>query len=334
MNEENQKPQTEPQKEPVKEVHHYHHRSNLFGRLFWGMFIVLLGLSFLAQNLGILPDLDVWGFFSVVWPVFIILAGLSIFSKGGILAKTLSIVSMIVIMLLLFAFLIGGSFLGWRNLDDLVGVRDELSENKIQEISIEREPLANAAELRVHFGAGELGISGGSQKLAEGALVSNFSEIRIQNALDGTIQRASIEPNGNFHGFNRYSNKLDLKLSETLPLDLVIDAGASDIDLDLRELNLMALELRAGASSIDLKLGSKAAQNEVSISTGASSIDLSLPREAGVRIETQGGLSSRNIIGLDRVSDNVWKSEDYDSAAKKINIEISAGVSSVNVNRE
>ncbi|MBI5621564.1 hypothetical protein HY933_01710 [Candidatus Falkowbacteria bacterium] len=42
-------------------------------------FLVVLGLAFLARNLGWL-SVDIW---SVVWPVLIILLGLSLLSKKG-----------------------------------------------------------------------------------------------------------------------------------------------------------------------------------------------------------------------------------------------------------
>ncbi len=120
MEQENQKESLESNqnKETIKEIHHYHERkSGLFGRLFWGLIIVFVGLAFLGQNTGILPDINLVEFFTVIWPVFIIIAGLSILSKGNILIKTISTILMILILVLLFALFIITPFSGMPNLN-------------------------------------------------------------------------------------------------------------------------------------------------------------------------------------------------------------------------
>ena len=65
----------ESAEERVKEVHHHHyHRSSgfNFGKLLFGLIIVVFGLAFLARNMGWLPyDLRIdWSLF---WPIVVIL---------------------------------------------------------------------------------------------------------------------------------------------------------------------------------------------------------------------------------------------------------------------
>ena len=48
-------------------------------RFFWGGLLVLLGATFLAENLGVLRGYDV---FSVFWPVLLVYMGLGVLAKG------------------------------------------------------------------------------------------------------------------------------------------------------------------------------------------------------------------------------------------------------------
>lgn len=49
--------------------------------MFFGMLLIVLGVVFLLQNLGLLPE----GSWSVIWPIAIIALGISIVAKkdGG-----------------------------------------------------------------------------------------------------------------------------------------------------------------------------------------------------------------------------------------------------------
>ena len=69
----------------------------------------------------------------------------------------------------------------------------------------------------------------------------------------------------------------------------------------------------------------------VSIDAGASSINISLPRSVGVKLEVDGALTSRNFQDFEMLDGDTWQSRNYDSAVKKIEIDIDAGVSSLNV---
>ena len=42
------------------------------GRVFWGLFVLLIGVLLLLDNLGYLPSVNIWG---LIWPLFLIAAG-------------------------------------------------------------------------------------------------------------------------------------------------------------------------------------------------------------------------------------------------------------------
>lgn len=80
-----------------------HRQSDWFSRVFFGLFVILVGVMFLARSLGMVNGIDWRQFFSHIWPVFIIFVGLSILSRGGIFAKIIS--SLIMVFILAFFFL-------------------------------------------------------------------------------------------------------------------------------------------------------------------------------------------------------------------------------------
>lgn len=85
---------------------HWHHgQRHWFGSFFWGLFIILIGVIFLARSLGYLPGFDVGVFFSRFWPVFVIFAGLSIMSRGGLVAGIVSAIIALVILAFLVAWI-------------------------------------------------------------------------------------------------------------------------------------------------------------------------------------------------------------------------------------
>ena len=97
------------QDKPVKEIHHHHYKKpgSFFGRLVWGLVVIFIGLIFLAQNVGLVPPVQVGAFFATFWPVFIILAGLSILARGGWVLGVISSIIMLAIFALLFAWFLG-----------------------------------------------------------------------------------------------------------------------------------------------------------------------------------------------------------------------------------
>src|SRR5512140_1398771 len=93
------------------------------------------------------------------------------------------------------------------------------------------------------------------------------------------------------------------------------------------------LVVSAGAASINLTLGDKAQEAHVSVKSGVSSLRLRMPDSVGCEIRAETPLSSRDFRGFTKVGSGVYETDNFDSAAKKIYIDVHAGVSSVSVKR-
>ncbi|KKW22510.1 MAG: hypothetical protein UY65_C0023G0018 [Parcubacteria group bacterium GW2011_GWA2_51_12] len=96
-------------------------------------------------------------------------------------------------------------------------------------------------------------------------------------------------------------------------------------------MNVTDFNLDTGASSLDLIFGDKQATSRVAVDAGASSINITIPRTVGAKLVVDGGLSSRNFQDFRSLGEGEYESENYASAQKKVEINIDAGVSSLNV---
>lgn len=307
-------------KEKIQEVHHHHYRKGGgIWRLFFGALLLILGIAFLAQNLDLVPGLDInfdylWKF----WPVLIIFWGLSVLSRGTWLGALLSVIFVLIIISLIIS-----SFFWPR----------QALEVKNYDFEITRDNTAARAEVTIKSGAAVVSISGGANALASGNLESNVTRLLTSTKTENNVQISTIETESKTMRWtaNNFKNNLKVNLSENIPLSLNITSGASTIDFDSSNLELENLNFKSGASKLNLKFGSRATTSIADIDAGVSTINISLPRDLGARINTKTGLSSQSFIDFRQTGENTFESINYASSTKNIQINLEAGVSSISV---
>ena len=261
------------------------------GTMFWGFFLVIIGLILLLDNLGLFRGINVW---SLIWPIVLILFGIRV----------------------LFGTL-------YR--------RAPTTEHA----SIPLEG-AQRASLRMQHGAGRIRVQAGTAPgiLAEGDFTGG---VDIQSQREGDRQSVKLRVSEHFFPFDwTPGNAFDwsINLSQEIPLELEFETGAGEARLDLTELRVSDLWLKSGASSTSINLPANAGHTRVKIEAGAASVDLNVPQGVAARIRSQGGLSSIKVDPnrFPSSGTNLYQSEDYDTAANKIEMDIQMGVGSVNVN--
>ena len=314
--------------ETVREIHHHHYerRGRGLGRFFWGLFVIFLGLVFLAQAIGFVGGVDAGQFFARFWPVFIIFAGVSMLARGNWISKIISVILVIILFavmgVLVFAPNIGhfGSF-SFRTSQPAT----------VQAISVDKDTGMQTAEVAVSAGAGQINISGGSDKLVTGSLESNISQIDTSSAILGTNQSVNLKANGKWFNLGDWKNNLNLQLTTSTPLALSVSAGSSSTNLDLKDVQIARLDVDAGASSLNVDFGDKVSGVTAAIHAGASSVTITVPKTMGVKLSLKGGLSSKNISDFNQTGPESFQSINYGAAPGKIDLSIDAGVSSITV---
>ena len=189
-------------------------------------------------------------------------------------------------------------------------------------------PDSNELSLKLSFGAGDLTLAPGAERLVEGTATYNYEDFKPEIVEDGgnvEIKMGNVEfPN--FPAFDNLKNEWDFKLGAE-PMDLRVDAGAYNGTYEFGGLALNNLTIQDGAANVELNF-SEPNLTEMSsfrYSTGASDVSMTglananfsifdfasgagdytldfsgeLQRDSSVKIET--GLSNIIIIVPDGV---------------------------------
>jgi hypothetical protein len=305
------------------------------GRLLWGLIVIFIGVIFLLINFGYLNS-SVWANVWQLWPLILVVIGLSILGRSMSEAGKM-IMNVLAILILLVGFIL------------VVSPNNRLSSrvvNKNRETTVidtidesltgSNKPL----NVEIKTGASKLNINGSTDKFATGTLESDFTQLEINRSTSTKEDKLEILTNvrRKIIGFGK--NDLTLALNGELPLSLELDTGALDGKLDLSELNLKTIDIKSGASSYDITFGSKADLTQADFNIGASSISLHIPKELGIKINSKSGLSSNNFSSQDIIkrdvissSETIYTTDNYDQAAKKIELTFKAGASSISLDR-
>lgn len=293
-------------------------------RWFWGLFFIIIGVFVLGINF------DWWKAISlndilIFWPALLILFGIAIVARNwrfGWIA-------------VLFSFLLFVAFLAMIASNDIKGLegRDVITTTISENITSD----ATAGKIDIKTGAIELNIDGETDKFIEGTAVSSFSSPDIQVKNTSGLISADIKTTQKkgFYCCGNFKNTLDLKLNNKVPIDLKVDAGATSLDFNLEKIILNSLDINAGASSLKIKIGPTVQSDaSINIKAGASSLELSIPREIGIDLTVKTGMSSKEFGDFDTIDNNHYKSRGFDSATKKISINLETGVSSLKIERQ
>ncbi len=117
-------------------------------------------------------------------------------------------------------------------------------------------------------------------------------------------------------------------------IDLNLKTGAGDHHFNFRNLNVSEISLDTGASSTKMVLPALSDYTKVDINAGAASVEISVPDGVAAEINIRSGLSG-NTINTQRFipsGSGLYRSENYESAEHRVQINISGGVGSFTVN--
>lgn len=290
------------------------------GNIFWGLLFVLLGALFLLQNFNVMAiDLsNLWR----LWPIFIVAAGVSMLSFRGWLGTILA--SVFVALTLGLVMIVSLGFLKPETTGNVT--------TKNVEVSRPNESVKDV-KLSIKGGAGVIDIhSDSSASLVRASLTSDFTTLRQNATQNNSTQEVAItvDTAGGWW-WGRYQNDLTVVLNESVPMEVKVDAGASDISSDLSNIQLRKLEIDSGASSIQFKLGNKLPNTDVTFDIGMSSIKFLVPKDSGVSLRIDLGMSTKNIPGLHEVSDGYFETDNYKTATNKIQLNGHIGMAGLDI---
>lgn len=266
------------------------------GSIFWALVLIVVGIVLLLDELGFLGFLGISAW-SLIWPLVFIALGVRV----------------------------------------LWGVLRGSPSFEAKEASI---PLDGATQARVHIhhGAGRLEVKGGARpgELASGSFGGglSFRTWRQGDLLEADMHVPSSSRSLGANVWNWGQNTIDwsVALSDAVPLELILEAGANDTSLDLAELQVSKLKLATGASSTQVTLPAHAGYTQVKVESGAADVRLRVPDGVAARIKVGSVLAGVDVDThrFPRLGD-LYQSPDYETAANKAEIKVEVAIGSVKV---
>jgi len=195
-------------------------------------------------------------------------------------------------------------------------------------------PLGAAKSVRYKFshGAGRISISGGA---ATGVALIGSSAVGMnhQSHLNGDRLEIKVDAGPSFFPFFGPSEGVwRFQLTQEVPVNLTVEAGASQLDIDLKDVLASHLELKTGASNSNVTMPTRGA-SILDVEAGAASINIRVPENIPARIRAEHGVSSINVDTnrFPRSDSGFYQSPNFDTSADRVEINIKAGVGSISV---
>ncbi len=300
--------------------------------IFWGTLFIVLGLLVLLNNFAAI-NLH-WGNLWQFWPILLVLIGISMLVKNKLGKSALAGAAAILLALLLFTsvklttdFIKGDFELVFNGDEDYNFVTTEYRESFDTTIA--------KAKLFLDAGLGSFNIGDTTSELIYVKAEGIEKHYKLTKQVHDNVSKLKLKmKKTTFHlGKNKFKNKVEISLNEKPTWDINIDGGASAINLDLTKFKIENVYVGMGAASLDVKLGTLSDKTRLNIEAGASNIDILVPEEVGCQVKTDDVLSSKNIYGFIKIKSDLYRTEGFSDAEKKIFIEIDCGVSSINIRR-
>lgn len=193
---------------------------------------------------------------------------------------------------------------------------------------------ATSVRVEINFGAGDLNLDSGAAGLLEADFSYNVPRLKpdlAYNAGQLTIHQPEDRGLSGLSNIGAFQNQWDLRLHDTMPMELSIDVGAGSSDLHLGDLDLTRLDFSqgAGVSVIDLS-GDWAHDLDMAIDSGAADVTLRLPNAVGVRVDVDAGPALVDASGLSKEG-SVYTNAAYGRSNVTLDVDLSAGVGLVHL---
>lgn len=326
--------------------------------IFLGVILVVLG----GLALGLVND---WFSFDIsmreiarFWPLLIILAGVAVMldSRRSLLNST----SVLLVALAIPFGIYNCTTNTLKKVEDKISnkgfdfdvdINDEDNDFSYEEgtdssasgsnhhtYKVDKAEGVKTAELKITGGAAQflLQQTGSDQLFAADTRMAGVSGFTLHEETSGSNQKVSFRMKSqknirlNEKGLNR---KVTLKLNTEPVWDIDMEIGAGDVKYDLTSYKVAKINLETGASNIDLKMGDLMSESTVKIESGVANINIQVPEGVGCEIRMDGALNAKNFTGFTKIKSDLYRTEGFDNAAKKIYINTDSGMSNFTVRR-
>lgn len=295
------------------------------GTLFWGSFLVFLGIFILLDNLNLLK-MDI-GEIAIYWPILLIIWGVALLKIPEILKYILSGLSGVLLALII----VSSIFSAKRAVSEFDFNEDfefNVTDNSDLVDAISMDSLTKYVNMDISSGASSLKISSSDDK--ENLIKSYSDGIMIdENSDSDSVKNISISL-GPIDKKND-DNFSDIRLNSIPIYEINFSSGASKIDLDFTNNKVRDFDLDAGAANVKLKFGQLMDTTRITINSGAAKIGLLIPKESNAYLDAETALTSSNFKNFKKIKSGKYEYIPSNKNGKVILIEFEGALSSFTV---
>jgi hypothetical protein len=307
--------------------------------LYWGVFLVSIGGVLVAADLAAVDSATITDALRL-WPLALVAIGIGLVLRrtpfslpGGMLAAAVP------------GLVLGGAFAVAPRISADCGAGAPSAN-----ITTHDGTFDGPARVSVRTGCGVLVVD--TAKGSGWVLESGNTRARTPR-IDASSRSLSIDAGveGGWHVFDagRDDWRLTLPATEIDDLTLAVNAGEGRIGLAGARIGRLDVSTNAAKASVDLSGATLAsltgAVNAGSLSfrlpatadivgsleVNAGALQVCVPGELGVRIHQTGALNGVSVNGLDQTGSD-WQSPNYQSAAHRADLTVTANLGSVEIN--
>ncbi len=295
------------------------------GRFFWGTFFVVIGVLVLLSNLDYV-QID-WSLSWKFWPLILIFWGASKFTEIRGIKALFATLNGVLLACMVFGFFSFQWFTGPYDDNEPLRYTQTLS-----------EPFDSTLDhATFHFsgGAGRFMMEKTTDNLVEARTESAFGQYELDQSQEDGSADVSLRmmDRRSYRFFGRMGNRANIQLNSEPAWEMRFNVGASKLDLDLSPYKAEQVTIDAGVSTIRVRLGDRANETNVRIKTGLSSVRIEVPSSVGCEVYDNAHIGRTEFDDFSRAGTARWQTDNFESAGKKIFIEVDAGVSSIRVKR-
>ncbi|MCA5006220.1 LiaF transmembrane domain-containing protein [Sphingobacterium bovistauri] len=290
-----------------------------------GIWLVFLGIIALLDNFSIID----FNFYAIIkyWPLLIVSLGINLIFQH----KNYGTGVIIAVNIALCIFL---TYVGYTSNDKFNWTGKLAYKNNIKDTSETEQNLSipftekiNNPKLTFNIGASKIKVDNNTTQLLEAQSESkNLGLTLDQSGNNIEISAVSSDKNAKNHFVN-------LSLSDTQNWILAFNIGAAQLTADLSSHKIEKLEINSGAANVNIKLGQPTIEKvKVEINTAASNTKISIPKDAACAVDMTTILSNNNLQGFIK-RDDMWVTDNYDTASKKYIIELNGAANSLKIDR-
>jgi hypothetical protein len=213
------------------------------------------------------------------------------------------------------------------------------NQRKVQNFNIENQLGIERAKLDFGGGAAEFFLETTKDNLFEAKTVLTKGSYKLESDKSGSNVEVDFDMidsdtrHVNVNDDIDFDNDVYIKLNPAVLWDIRLGIGAGDLDFDFSKFRVERIKVETGVAAIKIKLSDLLKEVEVDVKSGVAKVNIEVPKGVGCRIDLSGAMNTKNFSGFNKIDNDRWETSNFDSAKKKIYIDLDSGLTSLNISR-